>query len=314
VALFPQLVAGPIERARNLLPQLERDRPFEWNSLGSGFGLLLWGMVQKICIADTLGLYVDRIYTMEDPNAALVAAGTLGFMMQILADFSGYTDIARGAARMMGFELMENFHFPYGSASPSDMWKRWHISLSSWIHEYLYIPLGGNRHGPRRAAAAACISLFLAGLWHGASWNFLVWGLYNAGVLILWRWSRSWIPESLRSMPASHGLAIALMFTSTWAGLVLFRQPSADMLLHYASLPLAGGESSQFVLAGIALFVSVFAGIFLLLGGLGRRRWLPAIAERSWALPVRTTLWSLALVGILLFARDTARDFVYFQF
>jgi alginate O-acetyltransferase complex protein AlgI len=314
VALFPQLVAGPIERARNLLPQLETDRTFSWERLGSGLGLLLWGMVQKICVADTLGLYVDRIYTMEDPNAALIAAGTFGFMMQILADFSGYTDIARGAARMMGFELMENFYFPYGSSSPSQMWKRWHISLSSWIHEYLYIPLGGNRHGPRRAATAACIALFLAGLWHGASWNFLVWGLYNAGVLLVWRWTRGWVPESIRQTRGAHGLAVALMFCSTWAGLVLFRQPSAEMLLAYASLSPLEGTLDQFILAAIAFFVSLAAGVFLLLGGLGRRRWLPALVEQPWSLPLRTSLWSVALICIFLFARDTARDFVYFQF
>jgi alginate O-acetyltransferase complex protein AlgI len=282
--------------------------------VSSGLGLLLWGLVQKICVADTLGLYVDRIYTMDEPNMALVVVGTLGFMMQILADFSGYTDIARGAARMLGFELMENFHYPYGSASPSEMWTRWHISLSSWIHEYLYIPLGGNRHGPRRAAAAASISLFLAGLWHGASWNFLVWGLYNAGVLLIWRATRGWIPVSLRQLSVFRPLCVALMFCSTWAGLVLFRQPDADMLLYYARLPLSGGGSEQFVLAAIALSISVSAGIFLLIGGLCRRRWLPALADRPWALPLRTTLWSLAIVGLTLFARDTARDFVYFQF
>ena len=314
VALFPQLVAGPIERARNLLPQLEAERKFCWNRLGSGWGLLLWGMVQKICVADTLGLYVDRIYTMEGPNAALMVAGTFGFMMQILADFSGYTDMARGAARMMGFELMENFRYPYGSASPKEMWQRWHISLSSWIHEYLYIPLGGNRSGPRRAAAAACISLFLAGLWHGASWNFMIWGLYNAALLLIWRACRGRIPESWRERSSFRGLSIALMFCSTWAGLVLFRQPDAQMLLYYAQLNWTAGSEGQFVLAGIAFFISLVAGVFLLLGGLSRRRWLPAIAEQPWSISLRTTLWSLAIIGVFLFTRDTARDFVYFQF
>ena len=215
---------------------------------------------------------------------------------------------------MMGFELMENFRYPYGSASPKEMWQRWHISLSSWIHEYLYIPLGGNRSGPRRAAAAACISLFLAGLWHGASWNFMIWGLYNAALLLIWRACRGRIPERWRERSSFRGLSIALMFCSTWAGLVLFRQPDAQMLLYYAQLNWTAGSEAQFVLAGIAFFISLVAAGFLLLGGLSRRRWLPAIAEQPWSISLRTALWSLAVIGVFLFTRDTARDFVYFQF
>ncbi|HTE05565.1 MAG TPA: MBOAT family O-acyltransferase, partial [Planctomycetota bacterium] len=183
VTMFPQLVAGPIERAKRLLPQIERDRTLDFARLESGVCLAVWGFFKKLVIADNIVIYADRIFELKHPAGPMIAAGAAAFALQIYADFSAYTDIARGTARLLGFELMENFRAPYLATSPSDFWRRWHISFSSWIRDYVYLPLGGSRAGRARFAFAAMTAMTLSGLWHGASWNFALWGVYH-GVLV----------------------------------------------------------------------------------------------------------------------------------
>jgi D-alanyl-lipoteichoic acid acyltransferase DltB (MBOAT superfamily) len=182
---YPQLVAGPIERPQNLIHQFREKHDFDYNRVTEGLKQMLWGFVKKLVIADRLGLYVDAVYT--DPNhqgsASLIVA-TIFFAFQIYADFSGYSDIAIGAAKVMGFELMRNFKRPFFSKSTSEFWKRWHISLSSWFRDYLYISIGGNKVSLPRWYFNLLFVFFISGLWHGAGWTFIIWGTLNGFYLV----------------------------------------------------------------------------------------------------------------------------------
>ena len=313
VCMFPQLVAGPIERARDLLPQVEAERRFSLDRFSSGLTLALWGAVKKVVIADTVALYVDRVYAMDEPGGWLIHAATVGFAIQILADFSGYTDIARGTARMLGFELRLNFREPYRAASPSDFWRRWHISLSSWIHEYVYVPFGGSKKGPMRTVLATSGAMLLSGLWHGAAWHFVVWGAYHAAILMLYRALTPRVPAALRDSRFGQAGAVALMFLLTCVGWLIFRETTMEGLVgHLARNPLAGSWD-EMIGALVMLSISLAGGLMLLLGT-EAGRWLRRLWHRPHLLPVVTTLWSVALVAIFLFSRDTARDFIYFRF
>lgn len=185
VSYFPQLVAGPIERASELIPQLVKRSSFRWDDFSSGINLILIGLAKKVLIADQLAVFVDQAFdpaAVQPGNYYLFAA--IFFSFQIYCDFSGYSDIARGSSRLLGVELMINFNFPYFSKSPAEFWNRWHISLYSWFKSYVYIPLGGNRKGARRRTFNLLLVFFLSGIWHGANWTFVVWGVYN-GLLVL---------------------------------------------------------------------------------------------------------------------------------
>jgi D-alanyl-lipoteichoic acid acyltransferase DltB (MBOAT superfamily) len=176
VMFYPQLVAGPIERPQHLLPQLACAQPFDYRRVVSGLQLMAWGLFKKVVIADRIAIYVDVVYTSPSayPGLPLVLATYL-FAFQIYCDFSGYSDIAIGAARVMGIDLMKNFNRPYAARSVGEFWRRWHISLSTWFRDYLYIPLGGNALSRGRRAALLLVFV-VSGFWHGAAWGFVVWG------------------------------------------------------------------------------------------------------------------------------------------
>lgn len=177
VSFFPQLVAGPIERATNLLPQVQNDFRANWDQVKQGIVLIVIGMFRKVMIGDTTGRYVDQIFgNLEQYKSIEILAGLLLFTVQIYADFSGYSHIARGTAKLMGIELMKNFEQPYLSKNITEFWRRWHISLSTWLKDYLYIALGGNKKGINRTYINLMLTMLLGGLWHGASWNFVIWG------------------------------------------------------------------------------------------------------------------------------------------
>ena len=181
VSLFPRLLAGPIERAKNLLPQLHKSPSISWQDISDGLSLFIVGLFKKVALADYLALYVDKIYSNPEQfqSPALILA-TFLFCWQIYFDFSGYTDMARGVARMMGFRLMLNFNNPYLATSLGDFWARWHISLSSWFKDYVYIPLGGNRKGMFNTYRNMFLTMVISGLWHGAAWTFVIWGVVHA--------------------------------------------------------------------------------------------------------------------------------------
>lgn len=181
VSFFPLLVAGPIERANHLLPQVCKPRIFSRNQAIDGCGLILWGMFKKVVIADSLAGMVDEIFVnYQSHSATTLIIGAVAFSFQIYGDFSGYSDIALGTAKLFGFELLSNFKFPYFSRDLAEFWRRWHISLSSWFRDYLYIPLGGSRSGKKRAVINTFVIFIVSGFWHGASWKFIVWGLIHA--------------------------------------------------------------------------------------------------------------------------------------
>jgi D-alanyl-lipoteichoic acid acyltransferase DltB (MBOAT superfamily) len=195
VAYFPQLVAGPIERAHHLLPKLEASRRIQWLDIAVGFELVLIGFFKKVAVADTLGPMVDSRFADPSMSSGLdLVLTTYLFAFQIYADFSGYADIARGTSRFFGVDLMRNFNQPYLSQSITEFWRRWHISLSTWLRDYLYIPLGGNRKGTRRTYVNLMTTMLLGGLWHGANWTFVIWGglhgLYLACHKVLLRGTR----------------------------------------------------------------------------------------------------------------------------
>ncbi len=181
VSFFPLLVAGPIERANHLLPQVQKSRLFNYTQAVEGCRLILWGLFKKIVIADSLAVIVDNIFDhYTDYSGASLVVGAIAFSFQIYGDFSGYSDIALGTAKLFGFELLSNFKFPYFSRDIAEFWRRWHISLSSWFKDYLYIPLGGSKEGKIKAVRNTFIIFLVSGFWHGANWNFIAWGFVHA--------------------------------------------------------------------------------------------------------------------------------------
>ena len=181
VSFFPQLVAGPIERASNLLPQILKKREFKYEQGVQGLRLILWGMFKKVVIADSLAPMVDDIFSnYQDFGGGTLWLGAIYFAFQIYCDFSGYSDMAIGTSKLFGFELMSNFKFPYFSRNIGEFWRRWHISLSTWFRDYLYIPLGGSQEGKWKSIRNIFIIFLVSGFWHGANWTFIFWGLFHS--------------------------------------------------------------------------------------------------------------------------------------
>jgi D-alanyl-lipoteichoic acid acyltransferase DltB (MBOAT superfamily) len=234
LSFFPQLVAGPIERANDLLPQFEK--PAVWDTPGfqRGLKLILAGLFKKVFVGDNCALVANYVFNSGAPlNAPWALLGVVAFAFQIYGDFSGYTDIARGSARLLGIRLNHNFHFPYLATSPSEFWQRWHITLSSWYRDYVYIPLGGNRGGAIATCFNLWLTMLLAGLWHGANWTFVIWGAYHGALLILYRMAASAgifkeQPKGLRAI-----LAGCVMFGFTLIGWAVFRCGSLGELANW---------------------------------------------------------------------------------
>jgi alginate O-acetyltransferase complex protein AlgI len=328
VAFFPQLVAGPIERAGHLLPQFQSRRPFRAEDLVAGLRLVALGLFKKMAVADNLAPLVDGAYSLRGPlDAPTLVVATYAYAFQIYADFSGYSDIARGIAQMLGFELVRNFDTPYFSTSVTEFWRRWHISLSSWLRDYLYIPLGGNRHGPARTYANLMTTMLLGGLWHGASWSFVVWGALNGLYLSadkVWNGlaGRMWPgrgPPSLWRRAAGALLTFHLICFS-W---IFFRAP--DLARAWAIATAIGRSAGSRELLGAAarvtlLHLAVEWRVLL---------WLVAllVSVDLWAgsgdsierwhrlpFPLRYAGYSALVLGTLAFGVFRATRFIYFQF
>lgn len=313
VSFFPQLVAGPVERATNLLPQMETARTWSTDRFLSGLTLALWGGCKKVLVADTISPYVDKIFMLDEPSGAMIWAATIGFSIQILADFSGYTDIARGTARMLGFELMENFKHPYLAVNPSDFWKRWHVSFSTWIRDYLYIPLGGSRGGFWGTVKATFGAMLLSGLWHGASWSFVLWGAYHAALITGYRLVTKRIPRSIRKSTLGKPVAIGIMYFFTVLGWMIFRETDIDRLLGYFVLNPLEATPDQWLATAVMLAMCLFTATPLVVVLVLQRIVAPRIPA-GWMLPARTTSWALCVVLMFLFVRMTLNDFIYFAF
>ena len=227
VMFFPQLVAGPIARASHLLPQVSKGFEVRIDGVYSGSQLFLFGLVKKLIIADNLAPIVDRAFSNPNPKFIDIVFGGLGFMTQIYCDFSGYTDMARGTARMFGISLADNFKFPFLVSNPRDFWHNWHISLSTWLRDYLFIPLGGSRGSSSFVARNLMITMLLGGLWHGASWNFVLWGGFHGAWLVLHRfYTQSGVATALKKLIGglTYRTAAWLVFTAlTLFGWIIFR-------------------------------------------------------------------------------------------
>ncbi len=309
ISFFPQLVAGPIERAGRLLKQIEEKRAFRADRFASAWPLLVSGFFKKLVIADNVSIFADKVFMLAHPSPVLLIAGSLAFTLQIYADFSAYTDIARGSARLFGIELMKNFDSPYLAVSPSDFWRRWHISFSTWIRDYLYIPLGGSKKGgAARGFVILVVSLGLSGLWHGAAWHFVAWGAYHAILLFGYRMlglGGRWRPRSL----GTRVVACVVMFAFTVIGWAVFRAPDLGWLLRAFGNPLSKTPLPDVLLVSsvIVLWTALYAVPLLLL------RFVEGI-EAAWKPPVRGAVLGILCVLIFVFIRDSQQDFIYFQF
>ncbi|MEG3638076.1 MBOAT family O-acyltransferase [Magnetococcus sp. PR-3] len=313
VAFFPQLVAGPIERAKRLLPQIEQTRTIDVGQFTGALMLMAWGFFKKLVIADNVAVLVDKVFAVEDPSFTLLWAGVFAFAIQIFCDFSAYSDIARATARLLGFELSPNFNHPYLAVSPSDFWRRWHMSLSYWIRDYVYIALGGSQAKPLRAAVNLMITFSLCGLWHGASWNFVIWGTYHGLLILLYRGMDHFVPTSWHPPKV---IQILVMFMFTNIGWLIFREGDLGYLMHDLTLT-PFGESPDQRLAGLYILFTVFLYSLPI--------WLHALWARWHHRWMRSGLWQLPGIpyylatSVLLFLisilhAERMADFIYFQF
>ncbi len=316
VGFFPHLVAGPILRARHLVPQVLNPRHVTWEMFSSGAALMLCGFFKKIVIADNMGLFVESVFSQKDPNGVAVLLAIYAFAFQIYGDFSGYSDIARGIARMMGFEIIINFRLPYLSATPAEFWRRWHISLSSWIRDYFYIPLGGNKLGRWRTAFNLLFVMTVAGLWHGAANHFVLWGFYHGVLLLAYRWA-AWLDETYFRLKWTSSTwfrvaGVFFFFHLVCLGWLLFRVGSlnqmwemADRLLHHFSLATFDWKQAGY----LPIYV-----VALMCFELVQERmkdlepWL-----KLPALP-RAAVYTAAIYGIALLAPERTLGFIYFAF
>ncbi len=328
VALFPQLVAGPIERASALVPRVLSPRVFNLVVARDATVLMVWGLFKKLVIADNVGVIANRVFSMKDPGFEMLWAGVFAFGVQIYADFSAYTDIARGSARWLGFDLMKNFDHPYLAISPSDFWRRWHISLSSWFRDYLYIPLGGSRHGLPRTLTNVMITFVVSGLWHGAAWNFVAWGTFHGVMLVV---ERLWgAVRGVGRHPGRHRLPLwralpqwALMFVLVHIGWLMFREGDAAMLWRDLTLvpgtaPLAERQAGLYLFL-IALTFSVPLWVHSLWTLWQGRSYTDRPAQHEADVPTRTVVWQALTVGLLfatmlVLRSRTSLDFIYFAF
>jgi alginate O-acetyltransferase complex protein AlgI len=338
VTFFPELIAGPIVRASVFLPQLFRDLRPTWERLNLGMGIFLQGLVKKLLIADRLALVVDPVFAKPDLySAASLWCAVVGYGMQIYCDFAGYSDMAIGTARMMGLELPENFRMPYLACNVSEFWRRWHITLSTWLRDFLYIPLGGNRGTFWRVTGNLMITMLLGGLWHGASWAFVLWGGLHGVALVVNRW---WArgPGKRFGLPQPVAWVITLSFIMmTW---VPFRAGSSgDAFLIYARMfGLHGNAGVSFVpdalwwclslvILGHAVGISLaerpsdsfcVSGGSVILKRLGLSITESAISGRYCELERSTVagvyLLGMVLLVLFLFSPTNTNPFVYFQF
>ncbi|MCP5096978.1 MAG: MBOAT family protein [Chloroflexi bacterium] len=315
VSFFPQLVAGPIERASNLIPQFEKPRHITSAQINAGLFLILWGLFKKMVIGDNAGLIADQIFNDYTNYQSIdLLIGVLAFSIQIYGDFSGYSDIARGIARLMGFELMVNFRLPYFALNPTDFWQRWHISLSSWLRDYLYIPLGGNRKGTWKTYRNLFLTMLLGGLWHGAAWNFVIWGAFHGTILILYRLFEK-KPAHRDPWGGDHAVLVVVakmifMFALTLVGWLIFRASSVAqivyMLTHvsFASTATSAelGRSLLFFAAPL-LIVQIYQYV---------KRDLLVLPKLP--VPVRMIVYGLMISWMYIFGIRESLEFIYFQF
>jgi alginate O-acetyltransferase complex protein AlgI len=332
VSFFPHLVAGPIMRATNLLPQFERDRRFDPAAARDATLLVVFGLFKKLVIADNVGVIANKVFALESPEFFVLWAGVFAFAIQIYADFSAYTDIARGVAKWYGFDLIKNFERPYLATGPADFWRRWNISLSTWFRDYVYIPLGGSRRGKWNEARNIMITFLVSGLWHGASWNYVLWGAYHGVLLLIARVFPSspkpQVPSPKPQVPSPkpqvpRPIRVALMFILTCIGWLIFRETEIAQLQRHVQLSpwdtTALGRSAGLYLFLLVALYSIPLWIHDLWGELHGPNLSEALDRAEprvrWArVATQAALCGVMVAAILTLRSQTALDFIYFAF
>jgi len=323
VSFFPQLVAGPIERATHLLPQFYTKRTFDYSKAVDGMRQILWGLFKKIVIADNCAEYANLIFNNSaDYSGSTLILGALFFTFQIYGDFSGYSDIAIGTSRLFGFDLMRNFNFPYFSRDIAEFWRRWHISLSTWFRDYLYIPLGGSRGGTWMKVRNTFIIFIVSGFWHGANWTFIVWGALNAIYflpLLLTNNNRNNLETVAQGklLPSLKEVSFMLLtFGLTVFAWIFFRAENIGHAFNYISEILSTSifELPKFSGMSKALIISTLIGIFLLIEWHGRANQY-AIEKFGikWRRTYRWSFYFIIITTLFIFS-GKEQQFIYFQF
>jgi alginate O-acetyltransferase complex protein AlgI len=336
VSFFPHLVAGPIMRATTLLPQVEQERRFSPSAARDASLLIAWGLFKKLVVADNVGVIANKVFALQAPDFYLLWAGVFAFCIQIFADFSAYTDIARGTAKWFGFELVNNFDHPYLAVGPTDFWRRWNISLTTWFRDYVFFPISfalsrrvgdgrwfGLRADMRIYAAATLATFLMSGLWHGASWNYVIWGGYHGLLLVVARWSKGLVRIPRRARRWLPVVQVPAMFVLTNIGWLIFREGDLSQLLRDLALSPSASTRLQHQ-AGMYLFW--LAALYS----------LPIWIQAAWAhltpidltaamsgredtprfgrVAVQAGVAGMMFAGILVLRSMTSLDFIYFQF
>ena len=323
VSFFPQLVAGPIERATHLLPQFYKKRTFDYSKAVDGMRQILWGLFKKIVIADNCAEFANQIFNNSaDMNGSTLVLGALFFTFQIYGDFSGYSDIAIGTSRLFGFDLMQNFNFPYFSRDIAEFWRRWHISLSTWFRDYLYIPLGGSRVGTWIKVRNTFIIFIVSGFWHGANWTFIVWGALNAIYflpLLLTNNNRNNLETVAQGklLPSLKEVSFMLLtFGLTVFAWIFFRAENIDHAFNYIAEILSPSLFSSPYYPGIGLTIPtiILTVLFVLIEWFGRENQY-AIEKLgiNWWIPFRYGVYYFMIIVIFWFG-GKEQQFIYFQF
>lgn len=308
ISFFPQLVAGPIERASNLLPQIERPRFFDCRKAGLGMQLILWGLIKKMLIADSCAPIVQHVFDHIGESSAFdLWWAALLFAVQIYCDFSAYSEMAMGLALLLGFQLMQNFNYPYFATNIKSFWKRWHISLTTWFKDYIFLPLGGSRVSRLKLVFNVILVFALSGLWHGANYTFVIWGLYHALLYLVFV---MWLESSQFSLP--KGLSILFTFIWVLFGWIFFRAPTIGAAVHYFQ--------GMFFSNGIATFATWDPKLaFILVLLLGFEAWnRNQLSGLDFNLkikrPVRWVIYMVLLTTWLIYGHFEEVSFIYFDF
>jgi len=323
VCFFPQLVAGPIERATNLLPQFLKARKFNYDQAADGMRQILWGLFKKVVIADNCAVFVNAIFDNPDPlSGSTLFMGAVFFAFQIYCDFSGYSDIAIGTSRLFNINLKQNFATPYFSRNIGEFWRRWHISLSTWFRDYLYIPLGGSKGGAWNKIRNVFVIFIVSGLWHGASWNFIVWGGLNALYflpLMLTKKNRNHlntVAEGSLFPTYKEFLSIGFTFFLTVIAWVFFRADTLTEAVHYLNLMFSSSFFSMpsFITPkAFMLYTTILICLFIAVEWVQRDKKF-GLSIENLSRPSRWVIYTIVFGVIITFGQFGGSEFIYFQF
>ena len=313
IAFFPQLLAGPIDRASKLVPQIQKPRKWTWENFYAAWPLLVMGTFKKIVIADNIKIIVDKTFALQEPSKFLLLTGAIGFSLQILADFSGYTDISRGISHLLGFETSENFNSPYLSLTPNDFWNRWHITLSTWLRDYIFYPTRRFvlRHLKGLApfitsTIPALLTMFISGMWHGERNTFLTWGLYYGVLIVVYQLigiKVDWRAKGIYKPVA----AWVVMFSLIVFGWMIFRAPSLDWLVNVLINQPVLGSNEAFIVGTVSLSMTLFYAIPLFIKFIIDR--LPRYSQE-----LSSLFYAVATLLIIVYSNASSPDFIYVQF